>query len=77
MKQAPADAEALWRPDMLDPVVLSALIDNDESLGVLDELTVVRASLEAAMAGLADHAEPAAEARALLAGSGPARPRRG
>ncbi|WP_433796763.1 FadR/GntR family transcriptional regulator [Actinoplanes sp. CA-252034] len=37
--------------NMLDPVVLSALIDNDESLGVLDELTVVRGSLEAAMAG--------------------------
>jgi DNA-binding FadR family transcriptional regulator len=37
--------------NMLDPVVLSALIDNDESLGVLDELTVVRGSLESAMAG--------------------------
>ncbi len=37
--------------NMLDPVVLSALIDNDESLGVLDELTVVRGTLEAAMAG--------------------------
>ncbi|WP_436535857.1 FadR/GntR family transcriptional regulator [Actinoplanes sp. HUAS TT8] len=39
----------LW--NMLDPVVLSALIDNDESLGVLDELTVVRGHLESAMAG--------------------------
>ncbi|MCO8273637.1 FadR family transcriptional regulator [Actinoplanes sp. TRM 88003] len=37
--------------NMLDPVVLSTLIDNDESLGVLDELTVVRANLESAMAG--------------------------
>ncbi|WFE34660.1 FCD domain-containing protein [Micromonospora sp. WMMD975] len=37
--------------NMLDPFVLSALIDNDESLGVLDELTVVRGSLEGAMAG--------------------------
>jgi len=37
--------------NMLDPVVLSALIDNDESLGALDELTVVRGTLEAAMAG--------------------------
>jgi DNA-binding FadR family transcriptional regulator len=37
--------------NMLDPVVLSALIDNDESLGVLDELTVVRGNLESAMAG--------------------------
>jgi DNA-binding FadR family transcriptional regulator len=36
---------------MLDPIVLSAFIDNDESLGILDELTVVRGSLEAAMAG--------------------------
>jgi DNA-binding FadR family transcriptional regulator len=37
--------------NVLDPIVLSALIDNDESLGILDELTVVRGSLEAAMAG--------------------------
>ncbi|GAA2885341.1 GntR family transcriptional regulator [Actinoplanes cyaneus] len=37
--------------NMLDPLVLSALIDNDESLGILDELTTVRASLESAMAG--------------------------
>nr|WP_221379085.1 FadR/GntR family transcriptional regulator [Actinoplanes polyasparticus] len=37
--------------NMLDPVVLATLIDNDESLGVLDELTVVRANLESAMAG--------------------------
>src|SRR4029453_7716864 len=42
-------APGYW--NMLDPVVLSALIDNDESLGVLDELTVVRGSLESAMAG--------------------------
>jgi DNA-binding FadR family transcriptional regulator len=37
--------------NMLDPVVLSALIDNDESLGILDELTIVRGNLESAMAG--------------------------
>jgi DNA-binding FadR family transcriptional regulator len=37
--------------NMLDPIVLSAFIDNDESLGVLDELTVVRGNLESAMAG--------------------------
>jgi DNA-binding FadR family transcriptional regulator len=37
--------------NMLDPVVLSALIDHDDSLGVLDELTIVRGSLEASMAG--------------------------
>lgn len=36
---------------MLDPIVLSALIDNDASVGILDELTVVRASLESVMAG--------------------------
>src|SRR2546430_12016993 len=45
--------------NMLDPIVLSALIDNDESLGILDELTVVRGTLEAAMAGaLAAHRTP-------------------
>jgi DNA-binding FadR family transcriptional regulator len=37
--------------NMLDPIVLSALIDNDQSLGILDELTVVRGNLESAMAG--------------------------
>lgn len=37
--------------NMLDPVVISALIDNDESSGVLDELSVVRGNLESAMAG--------------------------
>ncbi|MEJ5867200.1 FCD domain-containing protein [Pseudokineococcus sp. 5B2Z-1] len=34
----------------MDRVVLKALIAHDETLGVLDELTVVRSSLEAAMA---------------------------
>lgn len=37
--------------NMLDPVVLAALIDNDRSLSVLDDLTVVRGTLEAVMAG--------------------------
>lgn len=37
--------------NVLDPVVLSALIDNDDSLGVLDELSAVRGSLESSMAG--------------------------
>jgi DNA-binding FadR family transcriptional regulator len=37
--------------NMLDPIVLSALIDNDQSLGILDELTIVRGNLESAMAG--------------------------
>jgi len=56
-------ARGYW--NMLDPVVLSALIDNDESLGVLDELTIVRASLESAMAGAVAGAHSAAELRRL------------
>jgi DNA-binding FadR family transcriptional regulator len=56
-------APGYW--NMLDPVVLSALIDNDESLGVLDELTVVRASLEAAMAGAVAGSHSADELRRL------------
>ncbi|MEP6479938.1 MAG: FadR/GntR family transcriptional regulator [Rhodoglobus sp.] len=39
--------------NVLDPVVLSALVDHDDSLGVLDELSVVRASLEGSMAASA------------------------
>ena len=38
--------------NVLDPIVLSAMVENDESLSVLDDLAVVRASLEASMAGL-------------------------
>ena len=56
-------APGYW--NMLDPVVLSALIDNDESLGVLDELTVVRASLESAMAGAVAESRSADELRRL------------
>ncbi|WP_410791161.1 FadR/GntR family transcriptional regulator [Kribbella sp. C-35] len=56
-------APGYW--NMLDPVVLSALIDNDESLGVLDELTVVRASLEAAMAGAVAGSHSTEELRRL------------
>ncbi|RZU16249.1 DNA-binding FadR family transcriptional regulator [Kribbella rubisoli] len=56
-------APGYW--NMLDPVVLSALIDNDESLGVLDELTVVRASLESAMAGAVAGSHNADELRRL------------
>ncbi|MFW8745077.1 FadR/GntR family transcriptional regulator, partial [Mesorhizobium japonicum] len=37
--------------NMLDPLVLGAMIDNDSSLSMLDDLTVVRGTLEAAMAG--------------------------
>ncbi|MGV9802178.1 FadR/GntR family transcriptional regulator [Mycobacterium sp. NPDC003449] len=36
--------------NLLDPVVLSAMIDHDDALGILDELSKVRAGLEAAMA---------------------------
>lgn len=39
--------------NVLDPVVLSALVDHDDSLGVLDELTIVRGSLEGSMAAAA------------------------
>jgi DNA-binding FadR family transcriptional regulator len=37
--------------NMLDLIILSALIENDDSLSILDELTIVRGSLESAMAG--------------------------
>ncbi|WP_194421401.1 FadR/GntR family transcriptional regulator [Microbacterium abyssi] len=51
--------------NVLDPLVLSTMIGNDSTLGVLDELSVVRASLEAAMAAAAaDTAD--ADARADL-----------
>lgn len=56
-------APGYW--NMLDPVVLSALIDNDENLGVLDELTIVRASLESAMAGAVAGSHTAEELRRL------------
>jgi GntR family transcriptional regulator, galactonate operon transcriptional repressor len=39
--------------NVLDPVVLSALVDHDDSLGVLDDIAVVRGSLEASMAAAA------------------------
>ena len=35
--------------NILDPVVLSALVENDDSVGVLDELAIVRGSLEGSM----------------------------
>ena len=38
--------------NVLDPIVLSAMVENDDSLRVLDDLAVVRASLEASMAAL-------------------------
>ena len=42
---------AAW--NVLDPVVLSALVDHDDTLGVLDELSIVRGSLESSMAAAA------------------------
>src|SRR6187399_3784223 len=39
---------SMW--NVLDPDVLSALVDHDDSLVVLDELAIVRGSLEATMA---------------------------
>jgi DNA-binding FadR family transcriptional regulator len=45
--------------NILDRVVLTALINNDESLGILDELSVVRAQLESVMAAEAARARSA------------------
>lgn len=39
--------------NVLDPSVLTAMIENDSTLGVLDDLSVVRGALEAAMAASA------------------------
>lgn len=39
--------------NVLDPLVLTTMIRNDSSLGILDDLSVVRAALEAAMAAAA------------------------
>jgi GntR family transcriptional regulator, galactonate operon transcriptional repressor len=47
--------------NLLDPVVLSSMIDNDDALGILDEVSRVRATLEATMAG--DAAEKATESQ--------------
>jgi len=41
------------RWNVLDPLVLQTMIHNDDTLGVLDELSVVRAALESAMASAA------------------------
>ena len=42
---------ASW--NLLDPLVLSTLILHDDTLGILDDLSVVREALEAVMAGAA------------------------
>ncbi len=39
--------------NLLDPVVLAAMIEHDDSLGILDEVVTVRASLESDLAGVA------------------------
>ncbi|MGH8868771.1 MAG: FadR/GntR family transcriptional regulator [Actinomycetes bacterium] len=51
--------------NMMDRIVLQALISHDQTLGVLDELTVVRARLEAAMAGETARVRTAAECDVL------------
>lgn len=58
---------SMW--NVLDPVVLSALVDHDDTLGVLDELSIVRGSLEASMARAAaerQNAERTAELQAAF-----------
>ena len=50
---------------MMDRVVLTSLIAHDKTLGVLDELSIVRARLEAAMAGEAAVVHTPAELAAL------------
>lgn len=42
--------------NVLDPLVLATMISNDRTLGVLDDLSVVRGALEAAMAASAAEA---------------------
>ena len=51
--------------NMMDRVVLTSLIAHDTTLGVLDELSVVRARLEAAMAGETARVRAAAELELL------------
>ena len=53
--------------NVLDPVVLSALVENDDSVGVLDELAVVRGSLEGSMAAEAASVRSEEELAALRA----------
>jgi GntR family galactonate operon transcriptional repressor len=53
--------------NVLDPVVLSALVENDDSVGVLDELAVVRGSLEGSMAAEAAAVRTDEELAALKA----------
>lgn len=55
----------MW--NVLDPVVLSAMVDHDDSLGVLDDLSVVRGSLEASMARAAAERQTPERSAALQA----------
>ncbi|MFB2555490.1 FadR/GntR family transcriptional regulator [Herbiconiux liangxiaofengii] len=51
--------------NLLDPVVLSAMIDHDDSLGILDELSSVRSGLESSMAADAARLADAAAVQRL------------
>jgi len=53
--------------NVLDPVVLSALVDHDDTLGVLDELSVIRGSLEASMASAAAQRQTPDRTQELIA----------
>ncbi|MDF2442069.1 MAG: hypothetical protein JWR01_272 [Subtercola sp.] len=53
--------------NLLDPVVLSAMIEHDDALGILDELSKVRAVLESEMTGEAVGRATSADRAALLA----------
>ncbi|GAA1980678.1 FadR/GntR family transcriptional regulator [Microbacterium pumilum] len=49
--------------NLLDPLVITALIGHDDDLGILDDLSVVRGALEAAMASAvaAEHSDDGVE----------------
>ena len=53
--------------NILDPVVLSALLENDSSLGVLDELATVRSALEGSMSAEVASSRSAEELEQLRA----------
>ncbi|MBD8534586.1 FadR/GntR family transcriptional regulator [Plantibacter sp. CFBP 13570] len=51
--------------NVLDPVVLEVMLEHDDSLGVLDQLAVVRSSLEGAMAAATAVRRSATELEAM------------
>ncbi|RFA15723.1 hypothetical protein B7R21_03170 [Subtercola boreus] len=55
------------RWNLLDPVVLSAMIEHDDALGILDELSKVRAVLESEMTGEAAEKATSADRENLRA----------